>query len=57
MTIENFMKNYGLKSRKTVLSWVDNDLLPGADVENNYVPDSQGFHILVQEQRSRMLSM
>ncbi len=40
MTIDRFMNNYGIKNKKTVIKWVIDGLIPGADLMNNYVPDS-----------------
>lgn len=40
MTLENFMENYGLKNKKTVVDWISKGYIPGANLEKNYVPDS-----------------
>lgn len=40
MTLEKFMENYGLKNKRTIVDWISNGYLPGADLEKNYVPDS-----------------
>lgn len=43
MTIEDFMNNFGLKRRKQVLKWIENDLIPGV------VKDSQTFEYIIPE--------
>lgn len=40
MTIERFMSNYGIKRRETVTNWIKNGLMPGANLQHNYIPDS-----------------
>lgn len=39
MDIDKFASNNGVK-RKTVENWIKNNLIPNADLEKNYVPDS-----------------
>ena len=34
------MNNYGIKRKKTVIKWISKDLIPGADLTADYVPDS-----------------
>ena len=40
MTIDTFMNNYGIKKKETVIKWIMENLIPGADLVSNYVPDS-----------------
>ena len=40
MTIEEFMINYNIKNKKKILNWISEDLIPGANIKNNYVPNS-----------------
>lgn len=40
MTIDKFMNNYDIKKKETVIKWIIEELIPGADLTNNYVPDS-----------------
>ena len=40
MTIEEFMKNYGIKNKKTVNNWISKQLIPGGDISNDFVPNS-----------------
>lgn len=40
MTIDIFMNNYGIKKKETVIKWVLEDLIPGSDLVNDFVPDS-----------------
>lgn len=40
MNIETFMKNYGLKEKKTVIKWINKALIPGANLSKNYIPNS-----------------
>lgn len=39
MNIDKFASNNGIK-RKTIEKWIQNGLIPNADLEKNYVPDS-----------------
>lgn len=39
MTISDFATKVKI-SEKTVIKWINNGYIPGASVENNYVPDS-----------------
>ena len=38
--IDNFMNNYGIKKKETVIKWILENLIPGADLVSDYVPDS-----------------
>ena len=40
MTIDTFMSNYGIKKKETVIKWIVEDLIPGADLASDYVPNS-----------------
>ncbi len=40
MTIKEFMKNNGLKHRSTVEKWINDELIPNASIENDYIPNS-----------------
>lgn len=40
MTIEQFMLNYNIKSKNTVVSWINNELIPLANLAEDFVPDS-----------------
>ena len=40
MTIDTFKSNYGIKQKKTVIKWISGNLIPGADLLNDYIPDS-----------------
>lgn len=31
MTIDDFMNNFNLKSKKQVIKWIENDLIPGTE--------------------------
>lgn len=35
-----FMNNYGIKKKETVIKWILEKLIPGADLATDYVPDS-----------------
>lgn len=39
MTIKDYSIRYD-KSEKTVKQWIQKGYVPGADLENDYVPDS-----------------
>lgn len=39
MTIETFAEYHNVKD-KTVKDWIKKDLIPGANLEKNYIPDS-----------------
>lgn len=40
MTIKEFMRNNGLKNRSTVEKWINDELIPNASIENDYIPNS-----------------
>ena len=40
MTIDTFKYNYGIKKKETVIKWILENLIPGADLGADYVPDS-----------------
>lgn len=40
MTIEQFMKNNRIKRKETVIKWIKNDLIPGAILEDDFIPNS-----------------
>ena len=40
MTIEEFMKNYNIKKKETVVKWISDQLIPGASLSKDYVPNS-----------------
>lgn len=40
MTIDNFMQNYNIKKKETIIKWIIDDLIPGADLASNHLPDS-----------------
>ena len=40
MTIKEFMNNNGLKNRSTVEKWINDELIPNASIENDYIPNS-----------------
>ena len=40
MTIDDFMDNYNIKSRKKVIKWISEDLIPGAILSTGYIPNS-----------------
>ena len=40
MTIDMFMNNYGIKKKETVIIWILENLIPGANLATDYVPDS-----------------
>lgn len=40
MTIEKFMQNNKIKKKETVIKWIIEDLIPGARLMDNYIPDS-----------------
>ena len=40
MTIETFMSNYSIRKKETVIKWIIDGLIPGADLTTNFVPDS-----------------
>ena len=44
ITIEEFMRNVGIKDRRTVLKWINSDLIPGiqkdCDTQAILIPDS-----------------
>ena len=40
MTIDTFMDNYGIRKKETVIKWIIEKLIPGADLESDYIPDS-----------------
>lgn len=40
MTINEFISNYNIKNKRIVLDWIKKDLIPLADVEKDYIPDS-----------------
>ena len=40
MTIDKFIKINKINNKKKVANWIKVGLIPGADLENNYVPDS-----------------
>lgn len=40
MEIQTFMQNRGITNRKKVEKWINAGLIPNADLENDYVPDS-----------------
>lgn len=40
MTIEKFMQHNKIKRRETVVKWIKNDLIPGANLTDDYIPNS-----------------
>ena len=40
MTIDTFMNNYGIKKKETVIKWILENLIPGADLASDHVPNS-----------------
>ena len=40
MTIEKFMQNNKIKKKETVIKWIIEDLIPGANLVDDYIPDS-----------------
>ena len=40
MTINMFMNNYGIKKKETVIKWIMDDLIPGANLSTDYLPES-----------------
>ena len=34
------MENYGIKRKKTVIDWILENLIPGANLEEDFIPDS-----------------
>lgn len=38
LTIEEFANNNDVK-RKTVIKWIEQEYIPGANIENNYIPN------------------
>ncbi len=40
MTIDTFMSNYGMRTKNTVVKWILDGLIPCANLDQDYVPDS-----------------
>ena len=34
------MRNYGIKKKETVIKWILENLIPGANLDKDYIPDS-----------------
>lgn len=39
MTFLEFMEKYNLKNAATVKGWIDKEYIPGANFDNNFIPD------------------
>lgn len=40
MTLEEFMQKYNIKRKQKLLEWISKGLIPKANIERNYVPNS-----------------
>lgn len=40
MTTDTFMRNYGIKKKGLVTKWITEELIPGANLDEDYIPDS-----------------
>lgn len=40
MTIDEYAQKYSVKKKETVIKWILDGLVPGADLATNYIPDS-----------------